>query len=270
MIAHEVRKILSESVRREMTDMDSELSEKLAATQSAMAAQGLVHSDAMMQYLTEDASNSLRARAVFILAQFMRHTSNHLNADTLSDFSYLLRETVEAQSRAVQNKLFSFPIFAHPDLSEATRQHKFLVERETHSMVARMTAELRITAAEAQYRLESPYTTKASPLNSPIGAIPRPDDSPLASLPRFNAGTKQQIATALQLYLEELNKPENSQLGRASELRELIRDTRTELDKPDPNPLKINANLRTIAETTRFVGSLNPAYQTLLTFLAFT
>jgi hypothetical protein len=49
----------------------------------------------------------------------------------------------------------------------------------------------------------------------------------------------------------------------------LVVDAKAEAEKPEPNTLKLGAGLRTIAETTKFVGSLGPAYQVLNPFLSY-
>jgi hypothetical protein len=66
-----------------------------------------------------------------------------------------------------------------------------------------------------------------------------------------------------------LDKPENSSIGNRAELRELIVEAKTEAEKPDSNTLKLGSSLRTIAETTKFVGSLAPAYGVLKPLLSF-
>ena len=85
----------------------------------------------------------------------------------------------------------------------------------------------------------------------------------------IDAGVKNEIASVLQAYLEQLDKPETSSIGNRAELRELIVETKAEAEKSESNALKLGSSLRTIAETTRFVGSLGPAYQVLKPLLSY-
>jgi hypothetical protein len=46
-------------------------------------------------------------------------------------------------------------------------------------------------------------------------------------------------------------------------------EAKTEAGKPTPITLKLGSRLRTIAETTKFVGSLGPAYQVIKPLLSY-
>jgi hypothetical protein len=48
-----------------------------------------------------------------------------------------------------------------------------------------------------------------------------------------------------------------------------VLETKDEAEKPGSNTLKLGANLRAIAETTKFVGSLGPSYQVIKPLLSY-
>jgi hypothetical protein len=75
--------------------------------------------------------------------------------------------------------------------------------------------------------------------------------------------------SALQIVLEQFDKSESNSIGNRAALRELIVETKAEAEKPECNNLKLGSSLRTIAETTKFVGSLRPAYEVIKPLLSY-
>ena len=105
--------------------------------------------------------------------------------------------------------------------------------------------------------------------HGPFGLVQSGDGSQATVHQHVDAGIRTEIASTLHVLIDQLDKPENNAIGNRAELRELIVEAQAEAEKPEPNTLKLGASLRTIAETTKFVGSLGPAYQVLKPLLSY-
>jgi hypothetical protein len=105
--------------------------------------------------------------------------------------------------------------------------------------------------------------------HGPVGLVQTGHGSQATVYQQIDAGVRNEIASTLQLFLEQLDRPENSPLGNGAELRELIAEAKAEAEKPEGNALKLGSSLRTIAETTKFVGSSGPAYKVLKPLLSY-
>jgi hypothetical protein len=190
-----------------------------------------------------------------------------LDAETVTEASSLLRETIERQVQVVLIRLLQKPPFSIPGLEQAKQQLQAQFAQEGPRLIGRLTTELKLTAAATQ---RTP--TQSAPtltFHGPVGLVQTGDGSQATVHQHIDPGTKNQIVSALQVFLDSLDKPENSSIGNRAELRELIVEAKTEAEKPDSNTLKLGSSLRTIAETTKFVGSLAPAYGVLKPLLSF-
>lgn len=135
--------------------------------------------------------------------------------------------------------------------------------------MTRLTTKLEIAAAASA---PSPSIAAAATHNvfhGPVGLVQTGPGSIGTVHQHLSAEFKTEVATALQVVLQQLDQPENKGLGNARELRELVMDAKAETEKATPNALKLGGSLRTIAESVRFVGSLSPAYHVLKPVLGF-
>jgi len=128
-------------------------------------------------------------------------------------------------------------------------------------LIDRLSTELKLAAAASKG--SSSNVASSFTFNGPVGLIQMGDGSQATVQQHVNANVRNDIVSALQFVLEHLDKPENNSIGNRTDLRELIVETKAEAEKPECNSLKLGSGLRTIAETTKFVGSLGPAYEVL-------
>lgn len=270
MIPNEVKSQFQDIITHEMFEMERALAGVLAATHSNMILRGLGTSGPAMQALTQDATNSLKARAQFILGQLLRCLTAHhvtLTAETLTEASTLLRDAIQTQAQMVRGRLFGNPVFTQ-DLGPARQQLQAQYDQEGPRLIGRLTTELKLAAAAS-----APATSSGSApsfvFHGPVGLVQSGDGSQATVHQHVDAGIRTEIASALHVLLDQLDKPENNTIGNRAELRELVVEARAEAEKPEPNTLKLGASLRTIAETTKFVGSLGPAYQVLKPLLSY-
>ena len=101
MIPNEAKSQFQDIITHEMFEMERALAGVLAATHSNMISRGLGTSGPAMQVLTQDATNSLKARAQFILGQLLRCLTAHhvaLTSETLTEASTLLRDAIQTLS----------------------------------------------------------------------------------------------------------------------------------------------------------------------------
>ena len=137
-------------------------------------------------------------------------------------------------------------------------------------MITRLTTELKLSAAASTpQEPQSPGNSTSLTFHGPVGVVQTGQGSTATVHQNIDAGVKNDISVALQLLLTLLDQPENDSLGNKAELRELVLDAKAEAEKPQPNNLKLGSSLRAIAETTKFVGSLAPAYQVVKPMLSY-
>jgi hypothetical protein len=197
-------------------------------------------------------------------------TSHHvaLTAETLAEASTLLRDAIQTEAQMVRGRLFGNPIFHVQGLERARQQIQAQYDQEGPRLIAWLSNELKLAAAASA----PPTTSQGAPsfaFHGPVGVIQTGSGSQATVHQHIDAGLRNEIASALQSLLEQLDKPENNSIGNRVELRELIVEAKAEAEKPEANTLKLSSSLRTIAETSKFVGSLGPAYQVLKPLLGF-
>jgi hypothetical protein len=271
VIPHEAKSQFQDIMTHEMFEMDRTLASVLAATHSIMISRGVGTSGAAMQTLIQDATNSLKARAQFILGQLLRCLTAHrvvLSSETLTEASTLLRDAIQTQAQMVRGRLFGNPVFATQGLGPTRQQLQAQYDQEGPRLIGRLTTELKLAAA-ASAPTRSSGDASSFIFNGPVGLVQTGDGSHATVHQHIDAGIKTEIVSALHVVLEQLDKPENNAIGNRAELRELVSEAKAEAEKPEPNTLKLGASLRTIAETTKFVGSLGPAYQVLKPLLSY-
>jgi hypothetical protein len=268
LIPEEVKNHFFKVVEHEMVDMDRALDEKMTATTGRASMAGMLHSGNLMVQLREDARNSLKSRAHYIFGQLLRCLAAHnvaLDSKTVSAASSLLEESIKAQSTSLEHTLLSKPGYASGGFSGVSGQLLADFNGEAPRLIDKLRTELELTAAANR------ATSKTGPnitINGPVGLVQTGDGNQATVHQHIDAGVKQQVVSALDMCLQELEKPENRSIGNLNDLKELVIDTKSEAEKPHSNNLKIASGLRSIAETTKFVGSLGPAYQVLKPLLS--
>ena len=150
MIPNEAKNQFQEIITNEMFEMDRALGGVMAATQSNASSRGAGTSGPAMQALTQDATNSLKARAQFILGQLLRCLAVHhvvMTPDTLAEASTLLRDAIQTQAQLVRGRLFGNGVFSIQSLAAARQQLQAQYDQEGPRLVGRLTTELKLVAA---------------------------------------------------------------------------------------------------------------------------
>lgn len=270
MIPVEAKNQFEQIVTHEMFEMNRALEVVSGATFARATARGLGGSGVILVDLTQDATNSLKTRGQFILGQLLRCLAAHhvtLNAETLTEAVALLCTAIERQAQELMIKLFQRPPFHVRGLEQAKQLLETQFGQEGPRLIGRLTTELQLAAAASQ--ISPSKSTPSLNFHGPVGLVQTGDGSQATVHQHVDNSVKNQIVTALQDLLAQLEKPENSSIGNRAEMRDLITETIAEAEKPESNTLKLGSSLRTIAETTKFVGSLGPAYGVLKPLLSF-
>lgn len=272
MIPNEAKQQFQEIITHEMFEMNRTFEGVLGATHASMIARGLGQSGPAMQALAQDTINSLKARAQFILGQLLRCLTAHhvaLTAETVAEASTLLRDAIQTEAQMVRGRLFGNPIFHIQGLEPARQQIQAQYDQEGPRLIARLSNELKLAAAASASPAAPSQGAPSFTFHGPVGLVQTGNGSQAMVHQHIDVGLRNEVALALQGLLERLDKPENNSIGNRAELRELIVEAKAEAEKPEANTLKLGSSLRTIAETTKFVGSLGPAYQVLKPLLSF-
>jgi len=273
MIPHEARNQFNEIISHEMFEMDRSLAGTTGATQSQAAARGMGVSGPVMRSLKNDAVNSLKARSHFILGQLLRCLTAHrvpLTDENLIEAATLLRETIEAQGQIVRTRLFSLGAFnVQSGVNHARQQLQAELDQEAPRIIRRLTMELKLTAAASNAASESPQRGHTYNFSGPVALVQTGDGSQATVTQHLDSGSLNEVSRALNDLLEQLDREQTADVPRRDELRQLAIEAKTEAEKPEPNTLKLGSSLRTIAETTKFVGSLGPAYQVIKPLLSY-
>lgn len=263
MLPPEPKNLFQNIVTHEMFEMDRILDGIQQAALRNMASRGLGQSGNAMMLLTENATNSLKTRAQFIFDQLLRCLAAHhvpLDTETVTEALSLLREKIQMEADNVGRRLFQSPPFASAVgvLEKAKQKLQAQYVQEGPRLIDRLNTELRLAAVASQ---GSP--SQGAPnftFHGPVGLVQTGDGSQATVHQHVDADVKNEIISALNFFLTQLDKPESSSIGNRADLRELIVEAKAESEKPDCNGLKLGSSLHTIAETTKFVGSLGPAY----------
>jgi hypothetical protein len=268
MIPPETKTLFQNVVTHEMFEMDRMLAGVQEAALENAASWGRPNGMVLV-LLTQNATNSLKTRAQFILGQLLRCLAAchvPLDTETVTEALQLLRDAIQTQASDVGVQLFQKPVFSFGDLDQARRQFQAKYDQEGPRLIDRLSTELKLAAAASQG--SSSQGAPSLTFHGPVGLVQTGDGSQATVHQHVNANVKHEIASALQLFLEQFDKSENSSIGNRADLRELIVEAKAEVEKPECNTLKLGSSLRTIAETTKFVGSLRPAYEVLKPLLS--
>lgn len=270
VIPNEVRNQFSEIISHEMFEMNRSMGAAFSATEGRASALGTGLSGRTLVLLAEDAVNSLKARSQFILGQLLRCLAAHrvpLTEETVAEASMVLRDTINAEGQLVRSHLFARGAFHAPGMEAGRRQIEAQLGQEAPRLITRLATELKLAAAASNVPPAS--SDKTYNFSGPIGVVQTGDGSQATVTQHLDSGARAQIVQALQSLLDEIDREPFAGIPRRAELRELILETKTEAEKPRSNTLKLGANLRTIAETTKFVGTLGPAYQVIKPLLSY-
>jgi hypothetical protein len=272
MIPPEAQNQFNDIIVHEMFEMQRSMGARMAATQAEQAARGTGQSGIAMHLLGQDAINSLKARSQFILGQLLRVLTAHrvsLTEENLSEAAQLLRGKIEAEAQMVRSHTFSLGTFNCQGqvLGPARRQVQVEFDQEAPRLIARLTTELRLAAA-ASNATTPPSAGPTFNFSGPVAVVQTGDGSQATVAQHLDAGTRSEIVQALQVLLEQIDGG-SDEIPRRSDLRELVIEAKTEAEKPSPNSLKLGSSIRTIAETTKFIGSLGPAYQVIKPLLSY-
>jgi hypothetical protein len=269
LIPEEAKNHFFKVVEHEMVDMDRALDQTMAATTGKAAMAGMGHSSNLMVQLREDARNSLKSRAHYIFGQLLRCLAAHnvaLDSKTVSAAASLIEKSIMEQSTSLEHKLLKRPGYASGGLNGASGKLLADFNGEAPRLIDKLKTELELAAAANR------SVSKTGPnitINGPVGLVQTGDGSHATVHQHIDAGVKQQVVSALDICLQELDKPENSSIGNLHDLKGLVIDTKTEAERPHSNNLKIASGLRSIAESIKFVGSLGPAYQVVKPLLSY-
>lgn len=269
MIPSETKTLFQSIITHEMFEMDRMLAQVQDAAMANLASRGLAQSGPAISVTTQNATNSLKTRAQFILGQLLRCLAAchvPLDTETVKEALILLGDTIQMEADNVARRLYQSPVFALPGMDQAKHQLQVQYAQEGPRLIDRLSTELKLAASASQG--SSSKNAPSFTFHGPVGLVQTGDGSQATVNQHINASVKNEITSALNLFLEQLDKPESSSIGNRVDLRELIVEAKAEAEKPECNTLKLGSSLRTIAETTKFVGSLGPAYAVLKPLLS--
>jgi hypothetical protein len=151
MIPPETKTLFQNVVTYEMFEMDRMLAG--AALENA-ASQGWAQPNGMaLVVLTQNATNSLKTRAQFILGQLLRCLAAcHVPLDTerVTEALQLLRDAIQTQASDVGVQLFQKPVFSFGGSEQARRQFQAKYDQEGPRLIDRLSTELKLAAAASQ------------------------------------------------------------------------------------------------------------------------
>ena len=199
MIPNEAKQQFQEIITHEMFEMNRTFGAVLGATHASMIARGLGQSGPAMQALAQDAINSLKARAQFILGQLLRCLTAHhveLTAETVAEASTLLRDAIQTEAQMVRGRLFGNPIFHVPGLERARQQIQAQYDQEGPRLIARLSNELKLAAAAATMLAAPSQGAPSFTFLGPVGLVQTGNGSQATVHQHIDAGLRNEIASA--------------------------------------------------------------------------
>jgi hypothetical protein len=271
MIPDDAKRNFHDIITHEMFEMDRSLEVTFEVTLAELHRKGLEKSRPAMQRLAQDAVNSLKTRCQFILGQLMRCLASHqvpLDLENVKEAKVLLKDAIEIQAGMVRGRLSNNKVLSLPHVEMAKRQVLGDYNQEGPRMTRRLEIELEIAAASSR-KPEITNGVSTMIFAGPVGLVQTGNGNNATVHQHIDTGVRQEISRALEMVLEKLDKDDVEPSGNLAELREMVVEAKFEVEKAEPNSLKLGSTLRTIAETTKFMGSLGPCYQVLKPILSF-
>jgi hypothetical protein len=153
MINSETKTLFQNIVTNKMFEMDRILEGVQQASFRKMASQGLTQSGNEMHLVTQNATNSLKTRAQFILRQLLHCLAvGHvqLDTETVTEALWLLQDAIQTQANNVGARLFQYPVFSSTGFEQAKRQLQAQYAQEGPRLIDRLSTKLKLAAAASQ------------------------------------------------------------------------------------------------------------------------
>jgi hypothetical protein len=144
MIPPETKTLFQNVVTHEMFEMDRMLAGVQEAALENAASWGRPNGMALV-LLTQNATNSLKTRAQFILGQLLRCLAAchvPLDTETVTEALQLLRDAIQAQANDVGVRLFQNPFFSFGGFEQARRHFQAQYDQEGPRLIDRLSTEL--------------------------------------------------------------------------------------------------------------------------------
>lgn len=248
-------------IRHEILDLERSYARQLSASQAKWAANGSLSSSGAVLGFQEIARGATRAGSQVILSQLLRCITAYgvpLDDEAVSRAKTSLRDQINLHATVLRSRLLGMSTFQNPAFSGMKGQTELEFNQETQRVADRMANEIDLAAA-ASRRIASGSSPTLN-FHGAVGIVQTGDANVAMMQQHIGAEPGAQIATVLSELLGRLDGAEAALGHNKDALKSLIQETIEETNKPSPNPLKVGSSLRTIAETVKFVGSLETAY----------
>lgn len=129
--------------------------------------------------------------------------------------------------------------------------------------LAETDAEVDLAVASLERRAEKEGVRSVYQFYAPVAAVVSGRHASASVVQNIGGQERAQLAGALERIQEAIAHAEQLQDQPKGELVELVREARNELDRPNPNGLRLTSVLQGIGFAVQTIGSLEPAYRAL-------
>ena len=264
MISHEAKQHFNTIVGAEMFEMDRELESRQASSKVIAASRGLSSSGMVMSQQESHATASLKARGRVILGQLIRVLAVHdvkLDKETLDDAKTLLTDSVNVQAQLVRQRLTQGWGQLATTFAPAASQLRNQYDQEAPRLITRLVVELELVAKASMPKEPAVPNAPTMNFHGTVGIVQVGNGNQATASFHIDATIKSEISDVLKRCRDELSKVDDITQPQQGQLIDLIDETSQEIEKLEPNTLKVSSSLRTIGEWARVAGTLSDLYE---------
>ena len=274
MVDEEIKKIAHARVRIEIGEQNNNLQREIDRIKAEMSARGALRSSMAIKRVTGLCAETIKNRAQLVwqtLFRFITTTGISYSESLSEELKDLVVQHLPEKMGDVRGHVKKISeIAGSPNLYERMEQE---LDSARNQALAKFGTEIDLFVHALKRKKAVETNGKSSTvfnIYSPVGSIQTGDSSIANVTQNIDTEVKDQIRKALEDIELALNQPEVEPSSSKTELIEVVRESKDEIQKEKPNVTRLRSLLTTIGTSIQVVSSLKPAYATLkhtLTFL---
>ncbi|MFH1555664.1 MAG: hypothetical protein ABII76_12500 [Pseudomonadota bacterium] len=258
----EMRNTFHDLVSVDYASLDKQLCSQVQAIERQAAATGSLASGKTILLVCKAGVDSLVARCSMAVTQLFKTMNAYaikIDRDTGSLFLSELGSQAANSAISVRAVVESCAVFRSGLTDNAKRAGMDIIDKALQHEVARMKAEMKLLIAAS----ENVKPLSASPpinINGDGNVVNVGDGNYVNALTQIDTVAAKSLTEALRVTVEQLVAlPVDAPID-VAEIKEIVEDTISELQKQKPNKMKVATAIKSIAEIIKFVPALKGAY----------
>jgi hypothetical protein len=248
---------------------DDQFPREVSSTTSQLAAKGMLQSSVAVRMLVDlgAAAISVRAHVAFrLMTRCLAAHGKLPGREAVNLVVDILASYIQAETSKIREHLIDAPSM-RGSMQDAAAKVLPRLEQTALQEISRVTGEMQLLAVASE-RTSAPSTSPIT-IHGPVGLVQTGAGSIGVAVQHLDQGARDAIRKALDKISDDLAAVGSEAPFNATDISEMVAESRSELDKPKPNLPRLTAVLTGIGNTISFVPKLRTAYDTLKWALAF-